>query len=62
MVKIRGDTHEFLGMNIKIRNDKNMELMMKHQIEDTVIQFKDICDFKVTSACAQHLWDVNYEA
>ena len=62
MVKSRGDTHDFLGMNIKIRNDKNMELMMKHQIEDTVIQFKDICDFKVTSACAQHLWDVNYEA
>ena len=62
MVKSRGDTHDFLGMNIKIRNDKNMELMMKHQIEDTVIQFKDIFDFKLISACAQHLWYVNDEA
>ena len=35
---------------------------MKHQIEYTVSQFKDICDFKVTFPCAQHLWDVNNEA
>ena len=24
--------------------------------------FKDICDFKVTSPCAQHLWVVKYNA
>ena len=35
---------------------------MKHQIEDTLIQFKDICDFKVNLPCAQHLRDVNDEA
>ena len=35
---------------------------MKNQIEDTVIQFKDICGFKVTSPYVQHLWDVNDEA
>ena len=34
---------------------------MKHQIEDIVKQFKDICDFKVTSPYVQHLWDVNNE-
>ena len=35
---------------------------MKHKIEYTVIQFKDICGFKVTFPCSQHLWDVNYKA
>ena len=49
-------------MTIKIRNEKNMELMMKPQIEYTVIQFKGICYFKVTLSCAQALWDVNAEA
>ena len=39
-----------------------MELLMKHQIEYTLRQFKDIFDFKMTSPCAQHLWDVNNEA
>ena len=62
MVIRRGDTHDFLGMNIKIRNEKKVRLMMKHQIEDTISQSKDICDFKVTSPCAQNLWDVNDEA
>ena len=38
-----------------------MELITKHQIEDTVSQFKYICGFKVTSPCAQSLWYVNYE-
>ena len=36
--------------------------MIKHQIEDTVRKFKYICNFRVTLPCAQHLWDVNYEA
>ena len=35
---------------------------MKHQIEVIVSRFKYICDFKVTSPCAQHLWDVKDEA
>ena len=32
LVISRGDTHDFLGMTIKIRNDKNVKLIMKHQI------------------------------
>ena len=32
---------------------------MKHPIEDTVSQFKDICDLKVIFSYAHHLWDVN---
>ena len=36
--------------------------MIKHEIEDKVSQFKDICDYKVTSPCAHHLLDVNEEA
>ena len=35
---------------------------MKHQIEDKVSQFKDICGFNVTSTCVYHLCDVNDEA
>ena len=34
---------------------------MKQKIEDTVIEFKDICYFKLTSPCAHHLWGVKYE-
>ena len=48
LVKIRGDTHDLLGMTIKISYVKMLELMMKHQIKGTVNQFKNICDFKVT--------------
>ena len=62
LVISRGDIHDFLGINIKISNDKNVELMTKHKIEDTVIQFNDICDFKVTPSCENNVWDVNYEA
>ena len=62
MVISRCDTHYFSVMTIKIRNDNKVEIMIKHQIEDTVSQFKDICDFMVTSPCANNLGDVNNEA
>ena len=61
MVISRGDTHDLLGMNIKIIIDKKVEIIIKHQIGDTGSQFKYICYFKLTSPCAQHLWDVNDE-
>ena len=48
----RGDTHNLLGTTIKIWNDKKVDLVKKHKIEDTVSQFKDICDFKVNLSCA----------
>ena len=60
MVINRGDTHAFLGMTIKIINEKKVDLIMKYQIEDTVSQFKDISYFKVSLSCAQHLWGVKY--
>ena len=59
LVISRGDPHDFLGMYIKIRNEKNVELMTKYRIEDTVSQFKYICDFMATFLCAQHLLGVN---
>ena len=46
MVISRGDTHYFLGMNHKICKNKKLEFIMKHQIEDTLRQFKDICGFR----------------
>ena len=62
MVISRGDTHYFLGMNHKIWKNKKLELIMKHQIEDTLRQFKDICGLRETFPRAHHLWDVNNEA
>ena len=62
MVISRGGTHDLLGMTIKTRNDRKVKIITKHQIEDTVIQLKDICGFKATSPCVHHLWDVQDEA
>ena len=62
MVISRGDTHDFLGMTIQIGNEKKLDPTTKYQIEYKAIQFKDICDLKVNSPCAQYLWDVNDEA
>ena len=55
----RVDTHDLLGVTMKIRKDKKVEITTKHQIEDTVIQFKYIFYFKVNLPCAHHLCDVN---
>ena len=62
LVISRGDKHDFLGMNKKVSNENKVDIIMKHQIEDTVSQFKDIFDFKATFPCTQHLWDVKDEA
>ena len=62
LVISRGNTHGVFVITIKIRNYKKVELIKKHHIEDTVIQFKHICGFKVTSPCAHNLWGVNNEA
>ena len=37
-----------------------MEIIVKDQIEDTVIQSNYICDFRVNLPCVHHLWDVKY--
>ena len=62
MIISRCYTHDFLGMNIKIRKDKKLDIIMKNQIDDTVRQFNDIFCFEVNLPCAQHLWNVNDEA
>ena len=54
-------TRDFLGMNIKIRKYKKVEIITKHKTEEKLIQFKDVWGFKVTTPCAQHLWYVNDE-
>ena len=40
LVIIRGDTNDLLGVDIKIRKENKVELIMKHQIEDAVRKFK----------------------
>ena len=51
LVVRRGDTHNLLRIYIYIKKYKNVELIMKHQIEGKVSQFKDICGFQVTLMC-----------
>ena len=58
----RGKEHEFLGMDIKLRGDGLIEVCMKKQIEEAAKMFGDLCSYKVTSPCANHLWDVNEKA
>ena len=59
----RGDAHTFLGMNIKIRADRKIEIEMKDQLQETIDTFKnfDNCtmDEIVTSPAQKHLRDVN---
>ena len=51
-----------LGMAIKKRKDKKVELHTHKIASDTVEHFRDIVNYKVTSPCGQHLWDLNNEA
>ena len=58
-----GDTHDFLGMNIKIdRNNKNFEVLMKDQLQETIDLFKSDYEQlgnKFTSPVGHHLFEVD---
>ena len=61
-----GDTHDFLGMNIKIdRTNKNIEVSMKDQLQETIDLFKS--DYgqlvnRYTSPAGHHLFEVDENA
>ena len=61
----RGKKHRFLGMNITINKDKNIEIEMKDQLQEAVNMFEQAdssrVDEAVTSPARRHLRDVNPE-
>ena len=58
-----GDTHEFLGMDVKInRTKKNIEVSMIKQLKDIIKLYKDKfgpLETRYTSPAGHHLFDVN---
>ena len=58
----RGDTHDFLGINIKMREDGLVAIQQHEQIEQALDMFGPTYTFDVTSPCANHLWKVNENA
>ena len=55
----RGKEHNFLGTDIKIRNDGLIEMRMEDHIQEAIDSFGSTCGYHVTSPAAAHLWDVN---
>ena len=62
----RGKKHRFLGMNITINEDKNIEIEMKDQLQEAVDMFEQADCSKVnetvTSPARPRLRDVNLES
>ena len=59
----RGKNHNFLGMNITINDDKNIEIEMKDQLKEAIAVFEaaegETVDEKVTSPASRHLREAN---
>ena len=58
----RGDSHDFLGINIKLRKDGLVATQQHEQIDQALYMFGPTYTFNVTSPCANHLWKVNENA
>lgn len=58
----RGDAHDFLGINIKIRKDGLIAIHQHDQVEGALKMFGATYTHHVTSPCAGHLWKVNENA
>ena len=61
----RGKKHRFLGMNIEINKDRNIEIEMKEQLLEAISMFEQVNDSKVseivtTPACPR-LREINLE-
>ena len=57
---IKGNRHEYLGMDIKLGN-KRFEISMKQQILEAIKMFGEELTGAVTSPCARHLLEVREE-
>jgi hypothetical protein len=62
----RGKKHRFLGMNIEINKDKNIEIEMKDQLLEAISMFEEAegseVTEEVTSPARHHLRNVNLES
>jgi hypothetical protein len=59
LVITRGKEHDLLGMKIKIRPDKKVEISMKPTIQKAINSFPEDLDGTVCSPAARHLWKTN---
>ena len=59
LVITRGDEHDLLGMKIKIRKDKKVEISMKPTIQKAINAFPEELEGTVCSPAARHLWKSN---
>lgn len=57
-----GKEHEYLGMKIKITDDRKLEINMSNQIEEIVEGFSEEIGGKVSSPATRTLMDVDTEA
>ena len=55
----RGNTHELVGMNIKIRYNKKNYIEMKDQIQEAIGRLVEKLNGVVSSTAPNHLWDTN---
>ena len=58
----RGEAHDFLGINIKMRTDGLIAIEQHKQIEEALERFGTTYSHKVTSPCARHCCKVNEKA
>ena len=49
--------HDYLGMLIKIRDDKRVSICMKKQLEEIIENFSEPIIVKVTSVASKSLYD-----
>ena len=52
----RGKNHTFLGMNISITEDKNVEIEMKEKFLEAIEEFGENIGEKVTTPVSSHLF------
>ena len=55
----RGKKHDFLGMNITLRDDGKFEIEMKNQIQEAIDKFGETFNYPVKTVCGSKLWEVN---
>ena len=56
----RGKLHDYLGMAIRIQDNKNVAICMRKKIEDIIENFSKPIFGKVTSPVSKNLYDTGY--
>jgi len=55
----RGKKHNFLGMNVRMREDGKLELDMEELLKEILEDFGEVLSGSVTSPAQRHLFEVN---